>query len=129
MLERIMFEVKRKKGMKPGWIGSMPAVLAIQGGAMHVSGSGDLSTANNIAFGIIVIALLLGILLAVNYYRRMGLMENIRARRKNAENDIVGQFPNMTKEELRQMILKDRETAGQGRGTVEGRGAARGRAG
>jgi hypothetical protein len=72
-----------------------------------------LAIANNIALTVLLVGLGLAILIASNYYRRREGLEALRAKRKLNESkgsDLISQFPFMSREELKEMILKEKES-------------------
>jgi hypothetical protein len=85
--------------------------------ASHLSG---LAILNNLGIAVILVVLLLAILLAINYYRRREALDGIRARRKAqgaGGPSLVEHFPHMTRDELRTMIVKEKES-----GDIQGDG-------
>jgi hypothetical protein len=88
-------------------------IMAIQNPPPMASAPSGLATANILALAVLLVALGLGLLLAANYYRRKGNIDQLRARRKrnetSGEASLVSQYAYMSRDELKEMILKEKQ--------------------
>lgn len=73
--------------------------------------AGGLSEANNIAIGVFSVGMIVILLLLVHYYQRKGMVERKTRRKSYGEKveDPILQMPYMSREELKEMVLREKE--------------------